>query len=95
MMMLTLNLHVRVAFYQGELIGVAGITIYIDLLGPLTDAVNVALGNRVTGYSVNLDVNGYVNLTCSVTVSDHLQLLKSVRSTCAVPVCRCLTVYLC
>lgn len=55
------------AFYQGELIGVAGITIYIDLLGPLTDAVNVALGNRVTGYSVNLDVNGYVNLTCSVT----------------------------
>ncbi|KAG0570569.1 hypothetical protein KC19_6G171200 [Ceratodon purpureus] len=39
-------------FVEGALIGVAGITIYIEALGRITDQVKQALGSRMTGYSL-------------------------------------------
>ena len=72
--MLKLNLLMCVTvFVRGDLIGVAGITIYINGLGNITNQVYQALSSRTTGYSpVAPDIA--LNATnCSVVVSNHLK----------------------
>ncbi|KAG0589026.1 hypothetical protein KC19_2G286600 [Ceratodon purpureus] len=53
----------------GDLIGVAGITIYIEVLGNLTDAVTQALRSRITASAYNASTATQVILTaanCSI-----------------------------
>lgn len=58
----------------GNLIGVAGLTIYIELLGNLTNPVKNALVSRVTGYSAPTVPIVLTAANCSVVVSDHLEI---------------------
>jgi hypothetical protein len=55
---------------DGQLLGVAGIDVYIDELGNLTDLVTNALQNRSNEGSIYPTVATLNQLDCSVAVSN-------------------------
>jgi hypothetical protein len=55
---------------DGQLLGVAGIDVYIDELGNLTDLVTNALQNRSNEGSIYPTVATLNQLNCSVAVSN-------------------------
>jgi len=62
---------------EGDLIGVAGITLYLELMGNLTNPVKNALQSRVTGYSAPTKPIILTAANCTVVVIDHLKNLAA------------------